>query len=852
MMAMTRDLRCGSQSVPTSSPAGRTARVLPSRSGLPEISFVWLTAFGTSLRAHGIDVAAGAIDPQAGFIQFREHPWYLTLMAVLALLSLTMLLGFLWRHQKAAYFRLLYEKEIARESIERKYGHLFRRARDIILIADEDGRILEANDAACQAYGRSEAELLAMTVPELCSPEARADWQAHWRETDRLPEKLYATSHLRADPSPFPVEISSTRLERAGGNSWLMIIRDITERTRAEEALRETTHTLEVALEAAQMGAWDVDLVNDTSVRTPRHDMIFGYSSPQAEWNRRIFLEHVAPEDRHRFESLIHADTVENGSFSSEFRTVWPDGSLHWVADRGRIQLDASGRPVRIAGVIQDITERKRAEEALRRSEDRFRSLVEKSRDWIWETDADGRLTYSSPKVREYLGYDPEQIIGQYPLDLFVSPEERKLVSQSAAALRMQGQGFSDFGVTCTAKDGRKVELEIDGTLILDAAGNMSGVRGIARDVTERKRAQEAIHESERRFRMVVSNIPDVVWAMDRRDHFSLITGNVERMTGRTAEEFYQQGPDLWFRCVHPEDLSSATAAYEALLAASPGHKLEYRIRNKRGSWKWVQARAMTYEDLGVRCLMGLLTDITERKRAEEEQANSNRELRRLSIQLLKAQDSERRQLARELHDGTAQLIAGISLNLFRLRDLAAGPMRERLVTESIELARQCSSEVRTISYGLHPPLLDELGLASAIRAFAQGFESRSGIKIDTQITLGSEGLGKDMELALFRIVQEAIVNVHRHSGSPRAVIVLERDAAQVSLRIQDFGSSAEPRDLSSMEQGSVGVGILGMRERSAQFGGRMTLTSTPDGTTVTVTLPLENFDEEDPSTDCR
>ena len=231
------------------------------------------------------------------------------------------------------------------------------------------------------------------------------------------------------------------------------------------------------------------------------------------------------------------------------------------------------------------------------------------------------------------------------------------------------------------------------------------------------------------------------------------------------------------------------------------------------------------------------------RTRAEKELASATREFHRLSTQLLAAQDSERRRLARELHDGAAQLIAGLSLNLFRLRDLDPGPARDRLVSESIDLAAQAASQVRTLSYELHPPLLDELGLASALRAFAEAFEGRAGITVETNIDLGPARLAGRMELALFRIAQDATVNAHRQSGSPRVVISLQRGAKQLSLSVQDFVGAPGPPQ---------GVEILAIGDRAAQLGGRMTLTSTPGGTTVTVTLPVENDDEEDSRADCR
>jgi signal transduction histidine kinase len=214
---------------------------------------------------------------------------------------------------------------------------------------------------------------------------------------------------------------------------------------------------------------------------------------------------------------------------------------------------------------------------------------------------------------------------------------------------------------------------------------------------------------------------------------------------------------------------------------------------------------------------------------------------------LLRAQDYERRRIARELHDSTTQLLAALSINLSRLQEPGLEPDgRSQLLSEASQLAAACSEEIRTVTCLLHPPVLEKVGLANALQSYAQGFNQRTGIQIETKIPPDFGRLNSELEVTLFRIVQEGLANVHKHSGSQLAVVRLERDPHEVRLVLQDrgHGLSKAPRN---QAEGFVrfGVGIVGMRERAEQLGGRLELTSNEIGARLTVTLPLVHSNEE-------
>ncbi|MGZ4788574.1 MAG: PAS domain-containing sensor histidine kinase, partial [Terriglobales bacterium] len=221
--------------------------------------------------------------------------------------------------------------------------------------------------------------------------------------------------------------------------------------------------------------------------------------------------------------------------------------------------------------------------------------------------------------------------------------------------------------------------------------------------------------------------------------------------------------------------------------------------------------------------------DITHRKQME-------RSLHQLSIGILKAQDEERRRIAREIHDTTVQKLALLSMNLAQLKGPANPAKSPAMLENSQELASQCVQELRTLSYVLHPPMLDELGLASALKIYVEGIAQRSGVTITTDVDAEVPRLTPEVEMALFRVAQEGLSNVLRHSGSKTARIELSNREG-VTMKISDQGMGMARRWDTEIPAG-VGVGIAGMNERIKQLGGMLTIDSGPHGTTVTAHVP--------------
>jgi signal transduction histidine kinase len=288
---------------------------------------------------------------------------------------------------------------------------------------------------------------------------------------------------------------------------------------------------------------------------------------------------------------------------------------------------------------------------------------------------------------------------------------------------------------------------------------------------------------------------------------------------------------------IHPEDRAKVDAAYVVSLDIRSPCTVEYRIVMPDGRVKILEERWRAFHDEEGKPIRvaGTCRDITERVRTEEE-------LRRLSGQLLRLQDEERRSIARDLHDSTGQNLVALATLLSQLHASipSSGRKLRKLASESQELADRCIREVRTLSYLLHPPMLDEAGLEDAIRHYVDGFSERTGIEVKLQISPRFGRMPPDVELALFRVVQESLTNIQRHSRSLRATIQLDRATDEVKLEISDKGPGVSRRELTGTAGSTfrLGVGIPSMHERVKLIGGHLEIESSSSGTTVRVTIP--------------
>ncbi|PYS28666.1 MAG: hypothetical protein DMG11_11845, partial [Acidobacteria bacterium] len=352
-----------------------------------------------------------------------------------------------------------------------------------------------------------------------------------------------------------------------------------------------------------------------------------------------------------------------------------------------------------------------------------------------------------------------------------------------------------------------------------------------------RKANAEALRESQERYQLATSSGRVAVWDwnLDTSDVYA--DPLLKSILGYEDHEIRNHFDD-WIRLIHPEDVNLVMEGLrDHIEGRLPRFESEHRLLQKDGECRWFLASGTLVRSDGSAPLrmLGTVTDITQRKLVEQE-------MQLLSTCLLDAQDQERRRIARELHDGTAQNLWAIALNLGSLESQKALPVRfRRTLSESRTLCTQSLEELRTLSYVLHPPMLDQAGLLASLRWYLAGFTKRTGIHAELVATEDIGRLPARVEMDLFRIVQECLSNIHRHSGSRTAQVQLKLQPNQVMLLVQDQGrgmpvtiTMAKPA-----QSGPSGVGLSGMAQRLRHLGGHLEIASDSQGTKITAIVPL-------------
>src|SRR5262245_50781923 len=291
-----------------------------------------------------------------------------------------------------------------------------------------DGRFVRVNRVLCEIVGYGSAELTGLSFQAITHPD---DLDADLALLDQLargeiPRYQLCTRYIRKDGTVVDIQLSCSILRSREGAPLYYIaqIEDITDRKRAEAALKDSERRLSLALDSAQMGMSDLDLLTDTAVRSLRHDQIFGYSAAVPTWGIAVFMTHVLPEDREVAKRAFEKAFVSD-NFDMECRILWADASVHWISAKGRVYRNPDGDPVRMMGTVVDVTEQKRAEEALTRSEREFRELADSMPQIVWATRADGKNIYFNQQWVDYTGLTLEESYGDGWITPF-HPDDRQ------------------------------------------------------------------------------------------------------------------------------------------------------------------------------------------------------------------------------------------------------------------------------------------------------------------------------------------------------------------------------------------------------------------------------------------
>lgn len=629
-------------------------------------------------------------------------------------------------------------------------------------------------------------------------------------------------------------------LEQARGEA----LAEVDRAKRARQAIEKSEERLRLAQAAAQVGTWEWDPATNSSSLSPELQEIFGVEPSDARHAEK-WASRVLPQDMPKVKAEMEA-AARSGSMEFEYRYQHPERGLRWFYCKGR-RFSRDENDTSMFGVVLDVTDRKQLEQAAQKAHEDLdvrvqqrtaelasateelraqAQLLHLAHDAIIVRDLSSAITFWNVGAEKTYGWTSQEALGHVTHVLFATqfPEplediERKLFET----------GSWEGELVHRRKDGSEIIVESRHALEFDDRRRPIRILEMNRDVTRHRQAEQRVVEQAQ----LLDLANDAIFVRTLDSKLTYWNRGAERLYGwKKHEVLGRLVPDILhtdFPIPFPEIIERLTkhGDWEGELTHSKRDGTRIMVSSRWTMWRDKSGTPLGYLEIN--------TDITERKLAEQS-------LRMLSARLLQLQDEERRRIARELHDSAGQLLVALDLNLASIQresvNLEAGPAKS--IAESKELVQELSKELRTISHLLHPPLLDEAGLPSAVRWYVDGFAQRSKIPVKLELSPDLGRLPRDLETTIFRIVQECLTNVHRHSQSPNAEIHISRTGDRVMVEIRDEGKGmpAESQKRST-KPFMPGVGIQGMRERVRQLGGQFEVQPVkPRGTLIRATLP--------------
>jgi PAS domain S-box-containing protein len=744
---------------------------------------------------------------------------------------------------------------------ERIYRVLVETMHEAALTVAPDGTILFCNQRFCDLMRAAMPAVVGQKFELFAAAEERAALAALLAAAETGTARRQFV--LRAtNGAVVPVELAATRLDNGGNPSVCVMASDLTqleESARSIRVLMEHQRAIEEAqaelrrsearyrrmVELASEGIWQVDPNLRTIDVNDRMAELLGRGKD--EIIGRNIEEFMPAEERGRARQRM-ADRQLGLSDSYEIRLQRKDGSIIWTLVSASPLLDDRGDFVGGFGMVTDITERKRSEAALRESQQKYQALIESTSDCIWEVDAQGWFTYCSPQSVALWGIEPGEVIGKKALDWLPVEHQDSAASAFDDLVRVQ-RPFSGLQSVARVTGGRLAYVETSGTPFFDADGQLAGFRGVSRDVTARKQAEEEFrrNQEERRVAEVVRGererlfgvleaLPAMICLLTPDHHVEFANKSFRERFGEA------QGRCCYEYCFGQPQPCEFCESYRVLETGIP-HRWE--VNAPDGSV--IDAYDFPFTDAdGSPMVLEMNLDITERRRTENELQSANTrlreradQLRALASELTLSEQRERQRLARVLHDHLQQLLVAA-----KFRSAIVGRVGDRTARQAAgeieHLLDECISSARMLTSELSPTVLQEAGLGPGLVWLARWMADRHGLHVGLDIRGSLPPLGEEVKVLLFESVRELLFNAVKHAQVASASVIVSRDPnGDVCITVSDRGRGFDPNALKIASESGRAFGLFSIRERLDLLGGRMDIDSAPgDGSRFTLTTP--------------
>ena len=572
-----------------------------------------------------------------------------------------------------------------------------------------------------------------------------------------------------------------------------------------------------------------------------------GYEAHEFIEDPSFWADRIHPEDKpHVFAGL--PDLFEKGHYTHEYRFLHKDGSYRWMHDQLRLIRDSEGNPIEIVGFWMDINDRKKMEEELRESEDKYRTIFETTGTATAIIDEDTTILLANTEFEKLCGHSKEEIEGKKSWTEFVRQEDLERMKEYHRLRRADPNAAPksyEFGFIDSRGNLRDICLSI--AMI---PGTQKSVASLL-DITGLKRAEETLQESEKHYRLLAENLTDVIWTMDMSLRYTYVSPSIESLRGYSVEEVMAQSIE---EVLTPASYEVAKKVFaeervtEQIEERRPfsSQTLDLELRRKDGSTVWTEVkvnflRAPDGRPVGI---LGVTRDITKRKRAEETLRESEERLHFLSSRLLTAQETERKRISIELHDELGQALIALKLRLSSIQRKLRKD--QKVLRDECEYTRgsidQIIENVRRLSQGLSPYLLENLGLTAALRRLIDDLTKDHKIETSLDIADVDNSLSQKRQLIIYRIFQEALTNIRRHAQATRISVVIKKEKDSLSFWVEDDGKGFDVKQAMMRDFTEKGLGLAAMEERVRMLGGFLDIRSeVGKGTKIGFTIPIRN-----------
>jgi PAS domain S-box-containing protein len=611
----------------------------------------------------------------------------------------------------------------------------------------------------------------------------------------------------------------------------ILLLRNIANRKRSQEALRRKEEDLAETQLLAALGNWVWDAKNKSITWSKELYRICGLDPSLPPPSYQELSQLVTPASWGQLSAVIE-EALQLGSVQElDLELVRSDGSNRWVAARGVAVRDEGGRVTHLRGTAQDVTERKKFVANLQESQDRLEAIVESAMDAIIALDHEQRIVLFNASAEKMFRCTASDAIGG-SVDRFIPHRFR---AKHLTHIRRfgetdtAGRAMGTLGDLCAVRsNGEEFPIEASISCVENAGGKL--FTAIIRDVTERRRVEETMTESETRFRLIANTAPVLIWMSGPDKLCNYFNQPWLDFTGKRLEE--QLGV-VWGECVHADDQQKCRHTYTQSFDRRENFTMEYRLRRHDGEYRWIMDTGVPkFNNEGSFAgYVGCCVDISDQKAARAVLAD-------FSAHLIQEGEKERARIARELHDDINQRLALLANGLQEVDQNTSrniDQVQQKKLHELWQLTNEIATDLQHLSHQLHPSKLHYLGLATAVRELCHEFSAQHEIEVECVVRDLPKSLADDNSLGLFRVVQESLHNVLKHSHAGHVKVELTGQSGMVQLRVSDDGVGFNPDDLETKH----GLGLISMRERLRSVGGEFSIWSRPSlGTQVEGCVP--------------